>query len=309
MKIHNNMWNDKGVWLKGNIHTHTTNSDGVCTPAEIASEYKRHGYDFVFLTDHEKRTVPDETIRKPLLIPAEEIGFAYKGYEHHFVCLGLKKAWASVSFHSPMQVLARARREGVFIVQAHPYWCGIPSHKCVYQGGLTCPGLEVYNKVCDRGIAKGYSAVHWDDLLDAGHRISGFAVDDAHLRSDIAGGWIMVKAGNRTPGTILAAIRNGSFYSSQGPAIKSIVIRGREIKVACSPVRRINFITNRSGGSSISAATPRLKEAVWTVPKGKTYARIELVDVFGKVAWSNPIFFKVPGTAVRRPGKRRRPTA
>ncbi|MBU0716427.1 MAG: PHP domain-containing protein, partial [Verrucomicrobia bacterium] len=87
------------------------------------------------------------------------------------------------------------------------------------------------------------------------------------------------------------AIRNGSFYSSQGPEIKAIVIRGREIKITCSPVMRINFITNRAGGCSISAATPRLKEAAWTVPKGNTYARIELVNVFGKVAWSNPIFF------------------
>ncbi|MBU4212717.1 MAG: CehA/McbA family metallohydrolase [Verrucomicrobia bacterium] len=290
MKNSNNMWHAKGIWLKGNTHTHTTNSDGACTSGETASEYKRHGYDFVFLTDHDKRTVPDETIRKPLLIPAEEIALSYKGYGYHFVCLGLKKEWAAGSCRSPVQVLARARREGVFIVQAHPYWCGLPSHKCVYQGGLTCPGVEVYNKVCDRMIAKGYSSVHWDDLLDAGYRILGFAVDDAHLRSDIAGGWIMVKARNRTPNAILSAIRNGSFYSSQGPEIKSIVIRGREIKITCSPVTRINFITNRASGSSIAAATPRLKEALWTVSKGATYARIELVGASGKMAWSNPIY-------------------
>jgi len=291
MKTNGNLWNAKGIWLKGNIHTHTTNSDGLCRTEEIASEYKRHGYDFVFLTDHEKRTVPDKTIKKPLLIPAEEIAFSYKGYGYHFVCLGLKKKWASGSFRSPMQVLARARREGVFIVQAHPYWCGTPSNKCVYQGGLTCPGVEVYNTVCDRMIAKGYSSIHWDDLLDAGHRILGFAVDDTHNATHIAGGWIMVKARSRAPEAILSAIRNGSFYSSQGPEIKFIAVRGREIKVACSPVMRVNFITNRTNGCSIFAATPRLKEAVWTVPKGNTYARIELVSVFGKIAWSNPIFF------------------
>lgn len=293
MKTNGNMWNDKGIWLKGNIHTHTTNSDGACTPAEIASEYKRHGYDFVFLTDHDKRTVPDKRIKKPLLIPAEEIGFSYKGYGYHFVCLGLKKEWASGSFHSPMQVLARARREGVFIVQAHPYLCGIPSHRCVYQGGLTCPGMEVYNNIADRLSGQGYSNVHWDALLDAGHRILGFAVDDAHNVTHIAGGWIMVKARNRTPEAILSAIRNGSFYSSQGPEFKSIVIRGREIKVACSPVMRINFIPNRIGGVSFSAtvAMEHLTNAIWTVPQGKSYVRIELVSASGKTAWSNPIFF------------------
>jgi hypothetical protein len=253
MKTNGNIWHDKGIWLKGNTHTHTINSDGECTPEEIASEYKRRGYDFVFLTDHDKRTVPDATIDKLLLIPAEEVAFTYKGYGYHFVCLGLKKEWAAGSLSSPVQMLARARREGVFIVQAHPYWCGVPSHKCVYQGGLTCPGVEVYNKVCDRLNAKGYSNVHWDDLLDAGHRVLGFAVDDAHRCSDIAAGWIMVKARNHTPDAILSAIRNGSFYSSQGPEIKSIVIRGRKIKVACSPVMRINPSSTVTGlKSSVS---------------------------------------------------------
>jgi len=285
-----NMWTGKGIWLRGNIHAHTTNSDGKCTPEELALEYGRHGYDFVFFTDHEKITVPKEKIKKPLMIPAEEIAFAFKGYDYHFVCLGLKKEWKSKSFRSPMQLLKRARREGVFVVQAHPYWCGIPSHQCVYPGGLTCPGVEIYNTVCDRMIAKGYSSIHWDDLLDAGHRLLGFAVDDTHRPGDIAGGWIMVKARNRSPDAILAAIRNGNFYSSQGPEFKSITVSRREIKIACSPVMRINFITNRSGGCSIFAAAPKMREAVWTVPKGNTYVRIELVSVFGKIAWSNPIY-------------------
>lgn len=291
MKI-NNMWNDKGVWLKGNTHTHTANSDGECTPREIAAEYKRHGYDFVFLTDHDKRTVPEAGIQKPLLIPAEEIVFSYKSHCYHFVCLGLKKAWAQASFRSPMQMLARARREGVFIIQAHPYWCGVPSNKCVYPGNLACPGMEVYNKVCDRLNGKGYSNVHWDDLLDAGHRVLGFAADDAHARSDIAGGWIMVKARSCSPGAILAAIRNGSFYATQGPEIKSVVIRGLEIKVNCSPVKRINFVVNRWSGCVLPAKGKNLTAGVWTAPKGKDYyVRIELMDAAGKMAWSNPIYF------------------
>jgi len=139
--------------------------------------------------------------------------------------------------------------------------------------------------------AKGYSNVHWDDLLDAGHHMLGFAADDTHNVTHIGGGWIMVKAGNRTPAAILAAIRNGSFYSSQGPEIKSIAIRGREIKVACSPIMRVNFVANRYEGCTISAAMNSMTSAVWTVPRGKKYVRVELVSASGKMAWSNPIFF------------------
>ncbi len=30
------------VWLKGNIHTHTTNSDGDSSPDHVASWYKKN---------------------------------------------------------------------------------------------------------------------------------------------------------------------------------------------------------------------------------------------------------------------------
>jgi len=39
-------------WFKGNTHTHTLNSDGDSTPDEVVRWYREHGYQFVFLTDH-----------------------------------------------------------------------------------------------------------------------------------------------------------------------------------------------------------------------------------------------------------------
>jgi hypothetical protein len=40
-------------WLRGNLHAHTTWSDGVKTPAELIAEYEALGYDFLAITDHE----------------------------------------------------------------------------------------------------------------------------------------------------------------------------------------------------------------------------------------------------------------
>lgn len=40
-------------WYKGQTHVHTLNSDGNATPAEAARWYREHGYQFVFITDHE----------------------------------------------------------------------------------------------------------------------------------------------------------------------------------------------------------------------------------------------------------------
>ena len=41
-----------GRWYKGNLHTHTLNSDGDSTPFEVATWYREHGYQFLVLTDH-----------------------------------------------------------------------------------------------------------------------------------------------------------------------------------------------------------------------------------------------------------------
>src|SRR6202034_391987 len=40
-------------WYRGNTHTHTINSDGDSSPDEVARWYKEHGYQFLFITDHE----------------------------------------------------------------------------------------------------------------------------------------------------------------------------------------------------------------------------------------------------------------
>ena len=37
---------------KGNLHMHTTLSDGALTPEEAVLKYKKAGYDFLALTDH-----------------------------------------------------------------------------------------------------------------------------------------------------------------------------------------------------------------------------------------------------------------
>lgn len=43
-------------WYRGNTHTHTLESDGNASPADVARWYKEHGYAFVVISDHEKVT-------------------------------------------------------------------------------------------------------------------------------------------------------------------------------------------------------------------------------------------------------------
>ena len=64
-------------WYKGNIHTHTTNSDGDSSPDHVASWYKDNQYDFLVLSDHNHLTILEESKtdvdKWPLLVPGEEI--------------------------------------------------------------------------------------------------------------------------------------------------------------------------------------------------------------------------------------------
>ena len=41
-----------GSFRKGNIHTHSTASDGELTPDEVCRRYREAGYDFLAITDH-----------------------------------------------------------------------------------------------------------------------------------------------------------------------------------------------------------------------------------------------------------------
>lgn len=72
-------------WWKGNTHTHSWWSDGDAPPEVIADWYKRNGYDFLVISDHnimqqgEKWYPIDEPPRKP-----QQVRDAYETYVDRF---------------------------------------------------------------------------------------------------------------------------------------------------------------------------------------------------------------------------------
>ena len=63
-------------WYRGNLHTHTTNSDGDSAPDVVVSWYRDAGYDFLVVTDHDVLTDPNglrDAAGPMTLIPGEEI--------------------------------------------------------------------------------------------------------------------------------------------------------------------------------------------------------------------------------------------
>ena len=118
-------YDTSGRWYKGNIHVHTTASDGGKTWAEVGELYAGAGYDFVFATDHwVASNVEDESSSSPLLwLDGIEIdGWDDSGAMYHVVCLGKTDPLdPETSFTDAMQ---SAREQGALLILAHPHWTG-----------------------------------------------------------------------------------------------------------------------------------------------------------------------------------------
>src|SRR5688572_2901482 len=76
-------------WFKGNTHTHTIESDGDSTPEEVTLWYKKYGYHFLVLSDHNVLTRIDDLNAKYAvlgvftLIRGEEVTTAVEGKSVH----------------------------------------------------------------------------------------------------------------------------------------------------------------------------------------------------------------------------------
>jgi hypothetical protein len=298
--IFDNPFEAGGDWFKGNIHTHTTNSDGQMISKQVVNNYEKAGYDFLSITDHGVLTDTKE-LSKPgfLLIPGEEIcaGSSGRGRLFHIVGLNIQEEVPAKGFdrvEDPQRIIDLIRKQGGTAILAHPYWSDLNSNDLSRFKGYI--GVEVYNTSCDLTIGRGHSNVHWDDLLSGGCRLLGFAVDDAHcldkplLPLDLCKAWIYVKARSLTVESIMEGIRRGRFYSSNGPEIRGIEIEGGEIRVSSSPVRSIAFVSSGGHGENNTVDGGSLEEAVYAVRGSEAYVRIEITDRSGRKAWSNPIY-------------------
>ncbi|MBN2449488.1 MAG: CehA/McbA family metallohydrolase [Lentisphaeria bacterium] len=279
----------RGQWLKANLHTHTTQSDGDATPAQRVEQYLRQGYDVLAITDH--RTVtPIEPIARDgmVLLRGIELHPACPdGPLYHLVGLNMGAEFRADETLTAQETIDAVRASGGEVVVAHPYWCGhtVPQITALRD---VC-AIEVYNATCTK-IGKGDSSMFWDYCLATGSRLPAVAVDDTHRGRDIFMGWTMIKAVSRSPADILAGLCQGLCYASCGPEILDFAWEDGEMRVACTPVREIHFLCRGSCGRSFYAdADKELTAAAWRPPATAGYARVQCVDGEGRCAWLNPV--------------------
>ncbi|MBM4034459.1 MAG: hypothetical protein FJ291_22160 [Planctomycetes bacterium] len=285
----------EGQWMKGNLHTHTTVSDGALAPQARVDAYAARGYDFLALTDHDHladlRALDAQGL---ILIRGIEVVCANPtgGPGYHLVGLDLPEGFALPRSKQIQTVVDAILDHGGQAVIAHPYWTGQNIKDLeVVSGAL---GIEVFNTTCEVSIGKGTSAVQWDDLLAQGRRVLGLAVDDVHHTTrDAFQAWVMVKAADRSREAIVDALIHGRFYATCGPAIESVALEDNRVVAITSPVARINFICNGASGRQVrnEDGSP-LTRAEHKLGGSERYVRVECTDQAGRSAWANPFFLR-----------------
>ncbi len=291
-----NPFAQSGEWLKGNLHTHSNQSDGEPSPQQIVDIYAERAYDFLSITDHNRLTDVTSLDDKGMtLIPGCELngGKGELGQHFHLVLIGQHREVKPSPEMSVHDLVALAHSAGELCWIAHPSWSSLTSGDLLPVEGII--GVEVYNTTCHHGIGRGESVVQWDELWARDRQPLGLAVDDAHWHyPDAIGGWVWVKAAGRDQADILAAIRDGMFYASTGPTIEAVEFDGRQIRVTCSPAQEVRLVNPRPGVGWTSFRLGRpgpYTQIEWTVPDAWNMVRVEIMDETGRRAWTNPFIF------------------
>jgi hypothetical protein len=189
--------------LKGQLHVHTTCSDGSLAPQEVAEIYARLGFDFLAITDHDhllkrsyRRAIA--SIRSELLI--------FPGVE---LTVGTGRGYVHVS-------RIEGEREILHIFN-HPADCGLPfkeTLQCIAEAGTRYPLDAV------EATSHGFHAPQFDVPEIGRPRV---AADDAHDLSGCGRAWIELDC-DRDRDAILKAIREGRFrnhYAGWSPSGRS----------------------------------------------------------------------------------------
>jgi hypothetical protein len=310
---------DVSKFQRGNLHTHSTESDGDHPPEDVYRWYRDQGYNFLALSDHNTLTQPHDfralETASFVMIPAEEITMQSECKEIHVNALCHRETIGGGSFDSVREALQYSignvlAQGGVALVN-HPnvHW------------SITADDLPSANGAKLLEIWSGHPWVHthgdcvrpsheaiWDRSLSNGLDFTGVAVDDMHeleapRGANAAGpgrGWVDVFAENANVEEICAALRSGRLVASTGVRVSRLVVDGDSIGVFTSvPFGTVEFIG--FGGATLARQSTRTDGTmnVYKLQGGESYVRVRITAPDGTRAWTHAFRTTDPQRRVR----------
>lgn len=281
-----------GTWYKGQLHSHSTRSDGELGPSDVVARYASFGYKFIAISDHHTVT---KIKGSGVLVLGQEYG---KGstesgleYKPHMNGINISSA--------PSEDLPQQRRidsitsQGGIVVLNHPTTFMFSYSLKDLKELRNYTAMEIYNGYSD-GFLSGDAISLWDDILSTGRMVWGTAGDDAHSAATYDKGWIEVRlSGMLTTANVINAIKRGSFYSTQGPSVDDLRFNGTTFTVVSPDADCISFY----GRDGKLLETLNGGYANYTVKGSEGYVRAE-VSADGLKAWSQPVFVGTNSTTM-----------
>ena len=297
-------------WFKGNLHTHTVNSDGDSTPDDVVRWYRERDYQFLVLTDHNYLTSVDGLNAvhgaddKFLVVKGEEVTDRFGDKPLHVNGLEVERLVTPTGGQSVVDVVQRMV-DGIRAAR------GVPSINHPNFGWAISPDelgqlqrtrlFEVFNghpTVNNLG-GGGVPSLEetWDRILSSGKMLYGIAVDDAHYfkrpedptAPRPGKGWVYVRSPRLEGRALVEALERGDFYSSTGVQMQTVdastTALSLAVKTEPSSKYRIQFI-GRQGRILSDVTTPT---ASYTFKGDEGYVRAKVLDSNGKVAWIQPV--------------------
>jgi hypothetical protein len=297
-----------GRFFRGNLHCHSDRSDGHLPPRDVAAAYRQAGCDFLMLSDHfEERYGWRVTDTRDLraagfttIVGAELSSGDWRDRTALWVAAaGLPLDFGPPPADDPAQAIRRAHDSGAFVVLLHPGLNNLSPEWILRLPELDgVDAVEIFNHsiaISSHGSPDGgYMA---DALLERGRRILLNAGDDAHFSHprDRFGAWIEVWAEALDPEALLASLKAGTYYSTQGPQIEHLERDNSRLRVATSPANAIALGGGGDrwldGASNFDAAGGLVSDAEFDLTAFiGSYCRVTVTDPDGRRAWSNPVW-------------------
>jgi len=290
---------------RGNIHTHTTISDGGSSPEQTITWYRSHGYQFLALTDHNSFSRPAHyaSLQEPgfVLLSGEEITMTGKGRQVHVNALCTKSKIPGGNFANAAVALATAinqvRSQGGVAIVNHPN----------FDWALTAADVTDARDASLLEIASGHPYVHsagdashpsherlWDIALTAGADFMGVGVDDEHhidVSSDPPAtpgkAWVSVFSEKTESVAICGALAQGQLYSSTGIELARIAVSERSYELEVRDLRAtVVFIGADGRELERVSGVGGNRAARYTLQGDEGYVRARVEGPDGKRAWT-----------------------
>jgi hypothetical protein len=302
---------------RGNIHTHSTRSDGTASLEAMVGWYRDHGYQFVAMTEHHVRLDPSEL--EPLsapgfvVIPGEEVtnSWGRGGDEHplhaNALCAGATLADGERFDHADQglsAMLAAIRAQGGVPLINHPNYGWALDADDIVHGASGRYLLEIWSGLpaveAEGDLIHRSEESKWNDVLASDTDAIPVAVDDAHGDHEGDGGsdalpgrgWVETFGRETSVAAICAALAEGRLFASSGPSFARLAVQGDTFAVATTDAAATIDFVGEGGAVLLQVHTADVpardgvREVPYRLAGDELWVRARIADARGHHAWT-----------------------